>query len=183
MRTYKAIAFAYRYSVRATELGWAKTGCWYVEQTVVEAGNSQTGVADNCKGFDAPDHPDLITCYFATEGEMGYSFRMHGNADALKAIAAYKAAEKPWENAGHGTLLYHAAHPDTGIFYYEVTRPREAGDWDTICFVPDGNQDDATRIAKALNVYRQVEEWREGDEAERTAAELLADLGSIIDKV
>ncbi len=86
MKIYKAITFAYPTSPTAVDLGMSETGCWYVQQTLISNEQCHTGAIHNAEGFTSPDHPDLIAFYHETKGEMDNSFRMYGNAAALRAV-------------------------------------------------------------------------------------------------
>tara|TARA_Y100000114_G_scaffold155937_1_gene181440 strand:+ start:2072 stop:2377 length:306 start_codon:yes stop_codon:yes gene_type:complete len=68
----KDIAYAYPTSEAAESLGFAETGCYYVEITYVGIEGSdqcKTFVPHNAEGFANMDHPDLIALYSETKGE------------------------------------------------------------------------------------------------------------------
>lgn len=90
-RITKSIVYGFPASPNAAILGFAGTGCWHIELTIWHIERSdqcRTYLPHNAEGFESPDHPDLIAMYHETEGEMDWSFKTYGNADALAAIAA-----------------------------------------------------------------------------------------------
>lgn len=91
----KAIAYAYATSTAATELGFADTGCYYVQQTLwgVEGSDQiRTARPHDAEGFRDPADPDLIAYYFETAGAPDSAFLRYGNRKALDAIDAYAFA-------------------------------------------------------------------------------------------
>lgn len=89
-RLIKAISYAYPTSKAAKELGFEKTGCYYVQQTlynIEDSGQFSTFPAHNGEGYLNPDDPDLISFFNECEGEVCKYFLRHGNAAALLAIA------------------------------------------------------------------------------------------------
>jgi hypothetical protein len=86
----KAIAYAYPTSTQAAALGYAKTGCYFVQQTrhnIEGSGQARTYCARNCEGFSTPDDPDLIALFREYEGRTCPLFSQYGNSNALAAIA------------------------------------------------------------------------------------------------
>jgi hypothetical protein len=67
----KAIAYAYATSPHAVELGHAKTGCYYVSQSILrEDGTwSPPYIAQGHDAFADRNDPDLILLFTETDGE------------------------------------------------------------------------------------------------------------------
>lgn len=85
----KSIAYAFPTSTMAKELGFDKTGCFYVQQTahnIEGSGQAKTFAAHNAEGFAKPNDPDLVAFYHETEGKICPHFLRHGNTEALRAI-------------------------------------------------------------------------------------------------
>ncbi len=90
-RITKAIAYSFPTSPNAETLGFAETGCWHIELTISNIEGSdqcRTYMPHNAEGFDAPNDPVLVAMFNETDGEIDWSFKTYGNADALAAIAA-----------------------------------------------------------------------------------------------
>ena len=61
MKRKYEIAFAYPTSPNAERLGFGKTGCYYVMETVMREDRSiGVGIAPGCEGFADRDDPDLL---------------------------------------------------------------------------------------------------------------------------
>ncbi len=71
MKLRKAVAYAYPSSPHAVELGHAKTGCWYVSQSVLrEDGTwSPPYIAQGHDAFTDRADPDLQALFDQTDGE------------------------------------------------------------------------------------------------------------------
>jgi hypothetical protein len=90
MNIYKSIAYAYPTSIAASELGYYKDGCYFVQIRNHHDGEITTTIEHNCEGYKNPDDPDLISFFNETEGTICPYFAEHGNASALKALANLK---------------------------------------------------------------------------------------------
>lgn len=72
-KLYKEIAYAYPSSTNAEKLGFAKTGCFYVQHTFINIENSRqcrTVIAHNSEGFLNRNDPDLIALFNEHEGDI-----------------------------------------------------------------------------------------------------------------
>jgi len=77
------------------------------------------------------------------------------------------------------TEIFMSGDRADSVVVHEVTvederRDEESVDFSTIAWCP--SQEGADRIRRALRVLEEVEEWLEGDERERTLAQLVSDL-------
>lgn len=85
MKLYKSIEWAYPTSPRASELGHAETGCWFVNHRLEGSGQDNKAPFPNAEGFPVL-HPDLIALYHEADGEPCPYFLHHGHPDVLKLI-------------------------------------------------------------------------------------------------
>ena len=67
----KSIVYAYPTSLRATENGYAKTGCYYIEKGLINVeGSGQVNYSPDYKvGFFEKVNEDLLNSFNETEGE------------------------------------------------------------------------------------------------------------------
>ena len=73
MKIYKQIAFAYPTSDYAEELGFYKTGCYFIEKTyhnIENSGQSNSFIPHNAEGFTDKHDPDLIALLAEYEGDL-----------------------------------------------------------------------------------------------------------------
>lgn len=89
MKITKAIAYAFPSSHTAKSLGFARTGCYFVQQTYSNIEGSDqcaTFAPHDAEGFAEPNHPDLIALFHEYEGIPCPHFLMYGNDKALTAL-------------------------------------------------------------------------------------------------
>lgn len=89
----KAIDYAFPGSTHAEKLGFSKTGCFFISQTVCNVENSGQRchfIDDRNEGFLTPNDPGLIALFNETEGKPDWKFLRYGNPAALAAIRESK---------------------------------------------------------------------------------------------
>lgn len=83
----KAIAYAFPTSQHAEDLGFAKTGCYFVQQTAErEDGSLVTFMPHDAEGFENGTDADLVALFHEYEGEPDWSFRAYGKPEILAAV-------------------------------------------------------------------------------------------------
>jgi hypothetical protein len=70
-KIYKEISYSYPTSPNAEALGFKKTGCWHVSQTLVDiegSGQCKTILPHDAEGFDTRNDPDLLAVFKEYDG-------------------------------------------------------------------------------------------------------------------
>lgn len=88
-KTYKAISYAFPTSTNAELLGFGETGCWHLEQCLIDiegSGQCATRVPHNAEGFVDRLDKDLIAMFHELDGVIDPSFERNGDESILEAI-------------------------------------------------------------------------------------------------
>jgi tricorn protease-like protein len=82
----KAIAYAFPTSARASELGFAASGCYYVQTEALADGRWYDDTHPGTEGFTDAFDADLVALYHETPGVMCPHFKTHGRQDIVKNL-------------------------------------------------------------------------------------------------
>ena len=97
MKHYKQISYAFATSKQAEELGYGKTGCFYVEETyfnIEGSGQSNRFVSNNSEGFTDKHDPDLVQLLHETGGDLHPEALKWANQDIDQAWRIGKTKEQ-----------------------------------------------------------------------------------------